>query len=234
MKKLAGGLLALSTTLLALPADACWDGYASTVGDVTFQRASDPAAWRADDAWYATQWAARLDALLPEGVTLDVMNTYVSCDGAAACDTVPEALGSDDPSKLFGALAQAFGRSWKERAAALATTQRVYTVQVFAGAPAAARRERARLLALAAEGTIDAEGDRGFFEAGGFPAENPSVHAIRDRDDADLVRVVVGTYPSATAAREAARKLELAHIPNVIKELPRGQALDEPSSSARG
>jgi hypothetical protein len=215
------------------PALACWDGFSATVGHARYAQAMAAGEWSVEGARDATRWAARFDALLPTGVELDVQNANFSCTGAKACDAL-SAPPDAGPAALFDAIADAFGVPRAARTAAFARTQPIYTVQLFAGSRRAALALRDRVNQRAATGTLDTGPDGELFEAGGFPALNPKAHAVADATDPKLVRVVVEEYPSIDAARAGARALRSQGFEGVVKELPRGTALDEPASSAEG
>ncbi|NUO53718.1 MAG: hypothetical protein HOV80_33135 [Polyangiaceae bacterium] len=229
---LAGALAGLLATVIPSTAHACWDGYSATVGNATFTRATGAASWNGDDARYTTRWAARFDAITPAGVNLWIGNGYVSCEGHKACETLGD-VGSNDPQKAFKQVAKAFGVSAKAQQEALGVQQKLYTVQVFAGAKDAALKQKKLLAELDQEEALDV-GDYGdFFLAGAFPGVNERFHAIADEKDEKLVRLIIDEYPSLEAAQEAEKKLRARGVIGIVKELPRGKALDEYVSSLR-
>jgi hypothetical protein len=230
---LAGALTALLATVVPSTAHACWDGYSATVGSATFTSAMREASWNGDHARFATRWAARIDALLPEGVTLYMGNTYVSCEGHEACEKTLE-VGSDDPGKAFKQIAKLFGVSAKAQQAALATSQKVYTVQVFAGSKEAALKQKKLLIELAQEEEFDLGGHDAFFQEGGFPGWDSRIHAVADEKDESLTRVIIEDFPTLEAAQAAEKKLRERGVIGIAKELPRGKALDEQVSTNFG
>jgi hypothetical protein len=215
------------------PALACWDGFSATIGHARYGQAMAAGEWSVEGARNATRWAARFDALLPAGVDLDVQNANFTCTGAKGCDglSAPPDAG---PAALFDAIADAFAVPSAARSAAFARTQPIYTVQLFAGSQEAALALRDRVNRRAGTGTLDTGPDGEMFEAGGFPALNPKAHAVADVVNPKLVRVVVEEYPSIDAARAGERALRSQGFDGIVKELPRGTALDEPASSAEG
>ncbi len=233
--KLLAAFVAIAGTLFPGTAFACWDGYRAQVGEVTLSGAEGYASWDPARARSATRWAARFDAIVPRGVTLDVSNQGMRCEGASACAKL-EAIevGSEDPKRAFDALADAFGISKRARAEALAVAQPVYTVQVFAGSKGSALALRDRLNGMAERGDLDPEVADGFFEQGGFPASNPIAHAVADKDDEKIVRVVVEEYATERDARAAAKRLAAQGFKTVVKALPQGKALDERVSTKIG
>ncbi len=226
--------LAATASLVPATALACWDGYSAQVGNVTISRGTGYASWSQDHARFATRWAARIQALLPKGVELDVSDGYLDCRGAVACAGLGTGAGSEDPAKVFGRVADAFGVSAQARRAALATAQPVYTVQLFAGSKKAALRLRDRVNAMSADRQLDRVTSVTFFEEGGFPADNPPAHAVADEKDPTLVRVVFEEYPTLETARAAERALRKEGFGAVVKPLPNGRALDERVSTNAG
>ncbi len=229
----AGALAGLLTTLAPSTAHACWDGYSATVGSTTFTSAMSHASWNGDHARHATRWAARIDALLPDGVTLWMGNTYASCEGHDACEKLGE-IGTADPAQAFREIAKAFGVSARAQQAAMATSQKVYTVQVFAGSKDAALKQKKLLIELAQEEAFELGGHDEFFQEGGFPGWDSRVHAVQDEKDSSLVRVIIEDFPTMEAAQEAEKKLRERGVIGIAKELPRGAALDEAVSTNVG
>ena len=70
-----------------------------------------------------------------------------------------------------------------------------------------------------------------FFLAGGFPGINERIHAVADEKDDRLVRVIIDEYPSLEAAEQAEKNLRARGVIGIVKELPRGEALDAYVSS---
>jgi hypothetical protein len=76
-------MLALAAVTVPASAQACWDGYRATTDRVAFQRGTGRASWNPEHARYATRWAARLEALLPESASLEVSNTSPAATGTS-------------------------------------------------------------------------------------------------------------------------------------------------------
>ncbi len=227
-------MLALAAVTVPASAQACWDGYRATTDRVAFQRGTGRASWNPEHARYATRWAARLEALLPESASLEVSNTLTSCHGHLGCLRLAEDIGSDDAATLFDRVADAFAVSPSTRSAALSVSPTVYTVQLFAGSRRAARALRAELLKRSELADLRLPSDSDFFEEGGFPAVNANIHAVADAHDTTLVRVVVGTFQSITDAEMARDALGKQQLPGIVKELPTGTPLDERVTTNEG
>jgi hypothetical protein len=198
--------IALAAALLALGpaprARACWDGHAATVGGVTFAMASGT-EWSPERARMLATWLGRIDALLADGETVMVEHGYVSvCAAGGGC--LEREWDERALSRLFLDVAKDVGASPAEIRAARRVEGRVRTVQVAA----LATREAADVLAARIDD--DGVGSPGFYEAGGFPASNPTAHVLRATGarGETVYRVVVGAFTDAASAE--AHRIELA------------------------
>jgi hypothetical protein len=164
--------------------------------------------WTPARARELADWLVRVEALVPPGHV------------ATACEFTIDVCKAGSSSSCVG------GERWERQTywgffrtvarlvkakpavvrAALQKQATPFTVQVAVGYDAAGARALARRL----NRTPPAE--HGFYEAGGFPAQNDAVHVIADRDDegAPIYRVVVGAYLTRAEARATAAKLRTA------------------------
>lgn len=200
MRRLARLFAALALTFplgLASTAHACWDGYAVQTDDGIYFTGGDE-AWSPERAVELASWALRLRALLGAEGTLE---SEFGWGEAAVGERTIELRGDASPAHVFSTVASALGISRAERARLLAIDAHPYTVQVAASA------DRARAEALAAQ-LSEATLPMGFYEAGGFPAENPEAHVIEaDVHGARVYRVVVGAFLDRAAAAQAAGEI---------------------------
>ncbi len=188
-------------------------------------------SWSALEAWDELTWAHRIDALLPDGVSLTIRFT-VDCTGGDVCEklvmTESESLSKE---QHFDRVASVLGISKAAKARARALQPTLYTVQVFSGTEKGALAMRDSLV-------NKEEGDTllgaSCFEQGGFPAFNPGFHAVRDIRDASVVRVVAGVHCSLEAAQETAKGLRAAGVKAFATPLPRAEAIAEPDYSLAG
>jgi hypothetical protein len=218
--------LALPVALLLLSATAhpCWDGYAARIGGLTIQGGNDPARWSPDQARHVARWGTRIAALLPRGAEVLLDGNGTSCQGAACGALAASGATSQRLPEAFDRIARARNVPPAARRSAQRSSPEVFTVQVFAGSHAGARRTKARVLALG-------EGFYGFYEAGGFPATNDDAHVLRD---GAIHRVVVGTYLDRSEADRARRALATKGLRGFVRALPSGTSLDERSFSRAG
>jgi len=217
---------------LAAPALACWDGMAAAGQRVDVSVWRD-ASWRPETAQSMATWITRLDALIPEGTTVTILNQSIMCDGPACPESVfglEEPVSGDMPS-AFAVTAKMLKVSPAVRARAASLTSSVYTVQVYAGAKKGALAEREHIHALADELEV---GLSGFYVEGGFPAIHPVAHIVRE---GDTYRVVVGAHRTIANARIAVDALSAKGVKGVkgfVRTMPPGTTFDEPVSSSGG
>lgn len=221
-------LTCCATVGVANTALACWNGYSVTVGRTTIEEGTRFATWRPEQAKFRALWARRIDALLPAGVTLVVGHGSVDCKGHSGCAglSVPATATVGD---IFVAVADAFGVKGTARATAAATSQPVYTVQVFAGTKTNALAFRDKINALSPLDTGES-----FYAVGGFPANKPVAHAVADTSDPSLVRVVIEQYLDAATAQAAEKRLRAQGIDGFVELLPEGATIDDPVCTSEG
>ncbi len=179
--------------LVPSPAVACWDGTYAALGDVELMDGEE--GWSADRAVELATWLGRIDALLPDGAVVMVEHGYVSVqlpDGT----TLEPGWDGGSLAGLFEVVAATLGAPPERVRAARALTTPVFTVQ------AGAFNTRGAAERLAA--TLSDVGEHGFFETGGFPADNPTAHVI---EDGGAYHVVVGAFVERAAAQALAATL---------------------------
>ena len=198
-----------SSTLLALAfalslaaclpsrARACWDGFYAQVGDVS-QMGGDT-RWDLDAVRERARWLGRIDALLPDGasVTSEWGYVTVSVDGH---DTDFE-WQNGQYLTLFREVARVVGATPADVRRALRTETALYVVQ------AAAFREADDAATYAAHVSDRAEASHGFYEAGGFPADNPEAHVVTVQAPGKTHRVYVGAFVDRAEAAAMAQAL---------------------------
>jgi hypothetical protein len=195
--------VSLALLLLAvLPisrARACWDGHLAIVGDAMLFDTTDD-RWSATRARDLAKWLTRIDALLDEGESFVVEHGVASV--CAPDGTCQEWVPARSLPTLFAEVAAVTAAPAAEIAHARAIDARPLTLQ------AASFTDRARADALAARIDSDVAIEHGFYEAGGFPADNPVARvAEADVDGHRVYRVLVGTYLDSTAAAETRARL---------------------------
>lgn len=196
----------LAATVSPSSARACWDGYAAVYGNVTVQ--GGDTEWSPENARELAIWLPRLNALVGEEPL------EVSFGSAYIRDAEIEyPQGRFD--LLFGRLARKLELQRPARRAAMRAGLEALTVQV------GATRDRASADALAerlmqsdpgySTGAFAAE--HGFYEAGGFPADNSSLHVIESEDahGVAVFRVVVGAFLTADVAQDVAAAMRRTH-----------------------
>jgi len=192
-------LLALAAVLPA-PASACWDGSLVSTPHLFWQ--DDGEVWRPARAREVAKWAPRIEALLaPRDLRVDAHWGQVDLSDGTSLQIRHHRL-----ERLFIELARHLGVSREERLRALAAPIG-YSVQI------AAVRDRARADALADRlndlGRPDGPlGAAGMYDAGGFPAANPTVHVVSEEDanGRPVDRLVTGTFLTRAEADEVARE----------------------------
>ena len=202
---------ALALVLLfaqALPAAACWDGYAAVYKDLVLQ--GGDTEWSPETARKLALWMPRIQALVAdEGAEIYMGSAYIRDRELS----YPEG----DFEALFAVLVDELDIDAAGRRAAMGEGNTALTVQV------AATRNRARAEALvhrllhehpAAQLDADPEllslfDPHGFYEAGGFPADNSAMHIMErlDDDGTTVYQVVVGAFMERSAADEVLQEV---------------------------
>jgi hypothetical protein len=191
-------LAAVLALLVPEPARACWDGYAVDTGDGIRFTGGDE-SWSASNAVMLGSWALRYRALLGDEGTLEI--EFGWGEASVGEQTIPLERASD-PRALFDRLADALAVPSARRARLLAIDARPYAVQV------AASRDRARAEHLAMQ-LSESELPFGFYEAGGFPADNAEAHVVEGiaADGQPVFRIVVGAFLDRASAAQAATEI---------------------------
>lgn len=179
------------------PAQACWDGFRARVGSVSEMNADT--TWSVKVVRHRALWLGRIDALLPEGASVDIEYDMVEI---RARDGIHEhTWNRRSYASLFRAVATAVGADRATIRRAMATETPVYVVQ----AAGFAEQERAQ---AHADGLLDLELPHGFLEAGGFPANNPAAHVVSIEGARSVHRVYVGAYIDRAEAAAVAAELQ--------------------------
>jgi sporulation related protein len=200
---------ALASLLAAPRAEACWDGYAASIGRMSVTVA-DESAWSPAAVREIALWGARIDALLPAGTRLDsALGEVTFCttlpDGQCGASLADLPYSNDELPELFGKTAVVTHASAKDIRRIMALSIAPLTVQVFAS------KSEARADALAASIDAAGAGVHGFVTIGGFPAYNSTAHVVAGRDAAGrpIHRVFVGAFldrAEATSTEASVRK----------------------------
>ncbi|MEM9194761.1 MAG: SPOR domain-containing protein [Myxococcota bacterium] len=191
--------LILATSLVAVPAAACWDGYSASHGNIHVMGSNTE--WSPDLAQKLALWLPRLEVLLGEQEMAVYFNQADLEQGSVAFPP-----GRFDV--LFARTARLLGTPRTERRAALRQGGSPLTIQI------AATRDRDRADALVRRFETEWEDQmyelHGFYEAGGFPSNNPAVHLLTRQDDDgnDVYQVVVGAFINRNQATHAQSVLQ--------------------------
>lgn len=188
----------LLLTLAPRSGAACWDGVAARHGRVVLNARYQEGGpdWSAALVLEYARWIRRIDAVLPPGASLELDGRWGTLRCPAATDH--SLLWEGTLPELFDRVSARCGVPAARRARALATTARVYTVQVLATSSALRASEAARAVDAAARGA------HGFIQVGGFPAFNPTAHVL---SACGVHRVVVGAFLDRGEAAALARSL---------------------------
>jgi hypothetical protein len=208
LPRLTAVLAAVGASLFALPrAHACWDGHRAAVRRVTLSIPGDR-RWTPEEARAAAVWGARIDALLPPGTVLDAFGGYAELctDQHGGCGATMAEIRWDGVrlADLFAKVASATGASKAIVRRARMLGAQPLTVQVLAARSEANAKAFASRINAAGAAGID-----GYFEAGGFPATNPSAHVLAavDAKGNAVYRVVVGAFLTKADADAARAEL---------------------------
>ncbi|MEM7606144.1 MAG: hypothetical protein AAF411_12385 [Myxococcota bacterium] len=203
---------------LSLPvAHACFDGYVAVAGDVMVQAADDQ--WSARRARQLATWLPRIDALSGDTVEIYYSSAYLA-------DGTELTYAPDHFDELFETMATHLNVADAERLAAKSLETRALTVEVASFRRRADAREYARALLARLDGDEDEAMDvaygslAGFYEAGGFPSNNPPIHVVPGRDRGRRIhRVVVGAFLGEDTAEQAMNEITplLDETPSVVE-----------------
>ena len=210
-------LSAIITAIIFAPAsaEACWDGYRAVYGNVTVQ--GGEAEWSAEQARDLSVWLPRLNALVNgEALEVELGSAFVR---DAKIDFP---MGRFDV--LFARVARKLERPRPARRAAMQISLNALTVQVGATRDRASAEALAERLMQSDPGHTsgDFAAEHGFFEAGGFPADNSSIHVIASADARGMpvFRVVVGAFLTTESAQRVAAAMRQAHgVPAYVRRL---------------
>lgn len=203
----------ISAVLTPAAADACWDGYYASSSRVVIAESSNPPPpWKPETAGDLARWLSRLEALLPAGFAMESWDGIVD-----VCRT-----GADGAMAHADCLGHVY---WNRRSFSSLFRLVARTVRARPLAVRAAMKREAAPLTLQLAAGLDEHGARtvarrinaarpvghGFYEAGGFPADNDVAHVVTEESPAGTVyRVWVGAYLTRAEAREALSKLSAA------------------------
>jgi SPOR domain len=185
---LVASLVTAVLTGLPATAHACWDGTA-IVTERTSIAIEGEASWSPEQARRWASWAARIDALVPEGQNLSTNFGIVElCDAEGTCSTLSETWQGDGFT-LFELTAAATGASRRTIARARHRDVAPLTVQV------AASHDLEAAMHLASRINEAELGLSGFMDVGGFPSSNPYAHVVESEQDGQITYgVVVGAF----------------------------------------
>lgn len=206
-RSLALALPLVTTTLTALAperAHACWDGIAVS-SDRVVLGIDTRASWSPEGARHWAKWLGRLDALVPAGKQLVVMQGAVEIcdDGHENCEEAAMTWDDGSAFTLFQIAVALFDADGRQVAHARRAGHTALTVQV------AATHDAAAATALATR-INDAELElAGFYDVGGFPSTNDVAHVVeRVTDDGVRYEVVVGAFLDRAQAHDALAALD--------------------------
>lgn len=210
MRLLPVALAALAVTAATRPAGACWDGDAASVGGVSMIYGSH-ADWEPAVVIERARWLGRIDRALPPDTDLIVDNISAVCTGDP-CGGFESHHGENALAAVLRDVRRAFPRV-KPRPA---TTTAPLTIQIFAGDAPAARAIADRVAAA-----DDHSAWHGFYEAGGFPADNSPAHVLRAHSAhfGAVHRVVVGAFLTRAGADAVLRSLAAAGFHGFVRPL---------------
>lgn len=149
------------------PALACWDGTHAVVGRV--ELSSGSLEWSVHEVVTIATWLGRIDAVLPDDASVRIEHdvAIVERDDGTSFEV---SWPGGSLETLFTRIAHETGAGRARVRAARRHVTPVFTVQV-ASMPG---REAAERL------TTMIEGEHGFLEVGGFPADNPTAHVVEE------------------------------------------------------
>jgi hypothetical protein len=236
----AAALVAAAALAHAPPTVACADGAGARGQRSSIVLWTESASWRPATARSLAVWLRRLDALVPEGNAIHVVNETVTCEGPR-CIEPSLGAGRLDLRSAFDTAARLVRSPASEVARARGLGGPVHTVQVFAGGERGARAARDRVHAARDAARLDLAG---FYEEGdvsslhgaaGVPTVLPVAHIVRERSaEGALHRVVVGAHLTPQEAADAAATLRAAGIAAFPRLMPAGEAFEEPVFSSAG
>lgn len=158
----------------------------------------DDTLWDAPTLRHHATWLGRINRLLPAGATVISEHGFVTVNVGG---TSSEFTWNDGQYRtLFDNVARNVGASPIGIQSALRLETPVYVVQ--AGAFVNETRARAQADAIS-QGDI---AEHGFYEAGGFPAINPTAHVVTIRAKRTIHRVYVGAFVNRQEAEAIAKR----------------------------
>jgi hypothetical protein len=209
MRRSLSLVAALALTTLAMPADACWDGYIAKVGRVSITNAmGESSAWSLEQATEVATWSRRIERLLPATTRVEVslggrIELCAHNGREEVCRDAPP-WTSLALSDLFRSVARATKKGQAARREAMLARSDVFTVQVFASKT----EDAARAVARKIDEVLPDVG--GFYDEGAHPGTNPGAHVVESADERGqrVFRVVVGAYLSRSDADAARDRVE--------------------------
>lgn len=176
---------------------ACWDGFYARVGNV--DEMGGDTTWDETTLKHHALWLGRVNALVPKDATVTSEHGFVMLTVGGKSHEFTWQDGNY--RTLFDTVAHDVGASTNDIDRALRMETRVYVVQ----AGAFVNESRARSWAETLSQGDEAE--HGFFEVGGFPADNPEAHVVTISGAKTLHRVYVGAFVHRSEAENLAKRL---------------------------
>ncbi|MCC7537102.1 MAG: hypothetical protein IT379_12850 [Deltaproteobacteria bacterium] len=198
----AAACLMMVCALAPSVAFACWDGWRASHGRVRLTGYDD--VWSVARARTLATWLPRIDALVAaHGAELDIEGDHaiLTVEGRETTSRI----STESLPGVFAATARALRSTHARRRRAMQARAELSTVELV-------RTDDAAFAARVAREIEAADlGEHGFYEAGGFPASNPTAHVIggRGANGAAFV-VVVGVFLDRSEAERVARTLARA------------------------
>lgn len=178
-------------------ASACWDGFYARVGNV--DEMGDDTSWDEATLRHHATWLGRVNALLSNDTTVASQHGFVTLTVGGKSHEFT--WNDGNYATLFDLVARNVGASNTDIERAKRVETPVYVVQ----AGAFVNESRAHTWAQSlSQGDV---AEHGFFQAGGFPADNPEAHVVTISNGRKLHRVYVGAFVNRAAAETVAKRL---------------------------
>lgn len=178
-------------------ASACWDGFSAQIGNVN--EMGGDTSWDEATLRHHAKWLGRVNALLSKDTTVVSQHGFVTLTMGGK--DLEFKWDDEDYTTLFHTVARHVGASKTDIERAKRVETPVYVVQAGAFIHAARANKLAETIS---RGDI---AEHGFFQAGGFPADNPEAHVISNAGGRKLHRVYVGAFVNRAEAEILAKQL---------------------------